>query len=462
MTRHDRIGTDQASSAAENFEIKQRGDAGPTVKQPGNLPGEPAGDAGYGGAPTSLWAVPGMISILVAVTCAFGAWSILLPVVPLAVLDAGGSATLAGGSTGAFMAATVLTQALTPRLLRLFGYKPTMAVAAFMLGVPALGHLLGMDGWIVLLFSALRGVGFGALTVSQSALIAELVPLRWLGKATGTLGVFVGIAQMIFLPVGLWLQDSYGFSAPVIIAAIIGVVALLLCLRLPRLKPERADLSVADEPDKPRAATWKLVAVPALALAALAMSYGVVSTFLPASVRELDSGAGAVLGGIMLSIVGGAILLSRFCAGVFADRVGEPGRLYLPAAVIGIVGMGLMSATVLFSWSVVWLVVAAILFGVAFGTGQNEALLSMFERLPREKISEASAIWNIFYDGGTGVGSVALAAAVGGFGYAGAFGAGSAVIAVAVVILALDLYLGRHRVTEYDNIKTRLSRLRKV
>ena len=30
----------------------------------------------------------------------------------------------------------------------------------------------------------------------------------------------------------------------------------------------------------------------------------------------------------------------------------------------------------------------------------------MFDRLPRERVSEASAIWNIFYDGGTGLGSV--------------------------------------------------------
>ena len=79
---------------------------------------------------------------MVAVAAAFGAWSILLPVVPLAVLDSGGSATLAGASTGAFMAATVITQTLTPRMLRTFGYRPVMAAAALLLGVPAFGHLL--------------------------------------------------------------------------------------------------------------------------------------------------------------------------------------------------------------------------------------------------------------------------------------------------------------------------------
>lgn len=450
MTNHDSVGK------VSNTDHGTR--ANPSV-EPLEYP--PVDAASAAESPRSLWAVPGVISILVAVTCAFGAWSILLPVVPLAVLDAGGSATLAGASTGAFMAATVVTQACTPWLLRVVGYKPTMAVAAFMLGVPALGHLLGMDAWIVLLFSALRGVGFGGLTVAQSALIAELVPLRWLGKATGTLGVFVGSAQMIFLPVGLWVQESFGFHVAAIIAAIIGCAALLLCLRLPSMKASRVDAQDGDGPVR-QVATWKLVAVPALALMAIAMSYGVVNTFLPAAVRELDGGAGAVLGGIMLSIVGGAILMSRFFAGIFADRVGEPGRLYLPAAIIGVVGMALMAATAAWNWGIAWMIVAALLFGVSFGIGQNEALLSMFDRLPREKVSEASAIWNIFYDGGTGLGSVALASAVAGYGYAGAFGAGAAVIVAAVMVLTLDLILGRHRVAEYDNIKTRLSRLRKL
>ena len=50
---------------------------------------------------TSPWKARGLVPTLIAVAAAFGAWSLLLPVVPTAVLDAGGSETLAGGSTGA-------------------------------------------------------------------------------------------------------------------------------------------------------------------------------------------------------------------------------------------------------------------------------------------------------------------------------------------------------------------------
>ena len=72
--------------------------------------------------PTSIWKVPGFTSTMVAIASAYGAFSLLLPLLPLAVLDAGGSATLAGGATGAFMAATVAIQIFTPKLIRKYGY----------------------------------------------------------------------------------------------------------------------------------------------------------------------------------------------------------------------------------------------------------------------------------------------------------------------------------------------------
>lgn len=396
---------------------------------------------------------------MAAIAAAFGAWSLLLPVLPLAVLDSGGSTGLAGLTTGVFMAATVVTQVVTPRLLRRFGYRPVMAASAFMLGVPALGHMLGMEPWQVLLFCALRGTGFGALTVAESALIAELVPLRYLGKASGTMGVFIGVSQMLFLPAGLFIGQHWGFDAAYILAAAMGAFGMLMCVRLPRVVPEPVPQGVEGER---RAPMWKLVLVPALSVTALSMSFGAVSSFLPASVRDIDPVRGAFLGGLMLSFAGGGAMVFRYMAGEFADRTGRPGLLTVPALAAGVVGMGLMAATVHFGWSVWYLVAAAVIFGGAFGVVQNEALLSMFSRLPREKVSEASAVWNIFFDSGTGIGSVLLGGLVASWGYAGAYATGAAISAVGIVMAALDQFLGKRRVTEHDNIKTRLKRLRKV
>lgn len=403
----------------------------------------------------SMWKAPGFIPTLVAVFAAFGAWSLLLPVIPLAALDHGHSATLAGATTGVFMAATVATQIFTPMMLRSIGYNPVMVAAAFMLGVPALGHLLGTDAWILLLFSALRGVGFGALTVAESALIAEIVPARFLGKASGMLGVFLGVAQMIGLPTGLWLAGEFGYPTVYVTAAVVALVAAVMCLRIPRIRAQRRP---KDAPGGD-VSMWKLVAVPAVAVNTLAMSFGAVSSFLPAAVQDLDPVTGAVIGGFMLSIIGGAAMVLRYFSGVVADRAGHAGVTMLPGQAMGFAGVALMALVIANGWSVWWLVLAGVLFGGGFGMVQNEALLEMFQRLPRTKVSEASAVWNMSYDAGTGIGSVVLGFVAARAAYSGAYAVAAGLVALGILATLADRYLGAHRVTDHDNIRTRLRQI---
>lgn len=416
---------------------------------------------------TSVWKAPGYIPTLLAVACAFGSWSLLLPVVPSAVLDSGGGDLLAGATTGIFMAATVLTQICTPALLRRVGYNPVMVASALMLGVPSLGYLLGMDAAPALFFSALRGVGFGALTVAESALVAELVPVRFLGKASGMLGVFIGVSQMVFLPLGLALAHTpLGYPGVYVIAAVVGALAGAMCLRIPRLKASR---TVSAEPSEnrreeqsrpvPAVSTWKLVTVPALAVTSISMSFGAVSSFLPAAVKALDAELGALLAGFMLSIVGGASMVFRYLSGMFADRRGAPGVLMIPGQVLAGLGVALTAAVLMAEGSVWWLVLGAVAFGGGFGVVQNEALLSMFLRLPRSKVSEASAIWNIAYDSGTGAGSFLLGAVAARAAYSGAFATAAVLIAAGIALTAADAVVGRYRLAEYHNTRALLRQI---
>ena len=80
----------------------------------------------------------------------------------------------------------------------------------------------------------------------------------------------------------------------------------------------------------------------------------------------------------------------------------------------------------------------------------------MFDRLPRERVSEASAIWNIFYDGGTGLGSTFYGMLVAQMAFAPVFGIASAVITIGLAITLLDRQLGRNRVVEVNNLAARL------
>lgn len=402
---------------------------------------------------TSPWQARGLKPALVAVAAAFGAWALLLPVVPTAVLDAGGSETLAGASTGLFMLSTVLTQLFMPQLLRRFGYRTVIAVSSLLLGLPALGFIIGMDAPVVIAVSLVRGIGFGALSVAEAAIIAELVPTRLLGRTTGIFGACVGAAQMTSLPLGLWLSGQIGYSLVYVLATAIGLIGLVVCLLIPTIPPhvpDEGELSAVHVP------TWRLVAVPMIALTFVTTAYGAVTNFLPVSVRILDPAAGAAFAGVLLSVMNFAAMVARYFAGMVFDRRGLPGTVMIPFQVAAAAGILLISGVLLADVSVWWLVPAAILYGAGFGAVQNESLTQLFYRLPRSKVSEASAMWNIAFDSGTGIGSLVYGMLLGYMTVGPMYAVAGSVILIGVLVTMTDRTLGRHRVVEVNNLAVRL------
>ena len=101
----------------------------------------------------------------------------------------------------------------------------------------------------------------------------------------------------------------------------------------------------------------------------------------------------------------------------------------IPGQLMGFGGVALMALVIANGWSVWWLVLAGVLFGGGFGMVQNEALLEMFQRLPRTKVSEASAVWNMSYDAGTGIGSFVLGFVAARAAYSGAYTVAAAIVA---------------------------------
>lgn len=385
---------------------------------------------------------------MVSVFCAFGGWALLLPVIPAQMIAAGDGSTFAGLSTGFFMAATVATQAVVPRALRTLGYVPVMIAAALLLGLPAAAYLIDGGPWSVIAVSAVRGIGFGAVTVAQSALLAELVPPRLLGRANGLLGTAIGGAELIGFPLGLFLYDRVG-GVVHLVAVAVGVVGALAALGVPSVKAGRP----GDEPGVPHAATWKLATVPAIAVCTGAMGFGALSTFTTPAVEEIDPGAAATLAGFTLAVTGLGQIAGRWFAGSVADRVGGPGRCAVAASALaacGVTGVALSLVFAPVGGALVSLVLAsAFVFGLGFGAVQSEALLMLFDRLPREKASEASAIWNMSFDSGTGSGAAVLGVIATAAGYGATFAAAGLLVAAGTLVVAADRALGvrRGRVT---------------
>lgn len=105
------------------------------------------------------------------------------------------------------------------------------------------------------------------------------------------------------------------------------------------------------------------------------------------------------------------------------------------ATLLGGAGLGLLGLSL--QGPLPLLLLGAALVGAGFGAAQNDSFVVTVERFGPGKSGAASTVWNVAYDGGFGVGAVALGGVIGAAGYGGAFAA----MAVAAVIVAVAVPL---------------------
>jgi len=345
-----------------------------------------------------VWRAPGMLDLAVLSVFGFSGYAALLATAPLWAVNGGATAAGSGLVNGVLLAATVLAQLAVPRALANWGTARVLVVGLLLLGVPAPGYLLS-DGlsWVLGL-SAVRGLGFGILTVVGSAVAAHLVPAGRRGAAIGVYGLAVAVPNLLLLPGSVPVVDRWGF-APVFWAAALPVLGVPAALRLARvLRGTGHDRRVAtDEGSLVRLRSLVGVAPPTVVLFSVTMAGGAVLTFAP----QLTDSATAAL---VLLIMGITAALSRWLIGSLADRRGA--RPFL-APILACAG----AAMALCAWAVareqdVLLIAAATVLGLCYGALQNLTLVVAFAAVGRPQLPAASAVWNIGFDTGTASGAV--------------------------------------------------------
>ena len=379
-----------------------------------------------------VWRLPGMRPLVVLTAAGFGGFVALLSVAPLWVARGGAGEAGAGLVTGVLLLLTILTQPFVPWALNRFGHGPVLAVGLVALGAPAPLYALSDQLAPVLAISAVRGIGFGVLTVTGSAVVAELVPSTRRGQAVGLYGLGVAIPNLVILPGSVALAEGAGF----VWAFALGALSLLgipAALRLGVIVRQRA----AEAPHGPvrrariPAAVLGRVTLPAVVLFVVTLSGGGIMTFLPQAVPS----AGLASWGLL--VIGAVAAVSRWWIGRFADRAGAD-RLMAPLLVLTAAGL-LVTALAVSDPARLWLLLPAMaLVGFGYGALQNVTLVCAFAQVTPRHYGSASAVWNIGFDAGTGLGAVMLGLVASAADFPSGFVA-SAVIVAACIPLSLRM-----------------------
>ena len=363
---------------------------------------------------------PPLLVRFVSAVGATASFYLLLSTVPEYARAAGASASTAGLATAALTLSSVAAYLVAPRLISRYGYRPALAAGLAALGAPAL--LLtapsgaGASLAVIMTVCVIRGVGFAITCVAGYALTVSLIPPQRRGEGLALIGVVSGVPSVACLPMGVWLAAHVGYR-PVFIAG--GAAALVGLASVPWLPrsgppggPSAGILAALRTPDLTR---------PAVMFSAVTMAVGIVVTFLPLAVARTATDVAA----LALLVQPATAIGGRWLAGRYGDRRG-PAVLLAPGVLLAAAGMLTLSLVAVPAA----VIAGAAVFGLGFGITQNASLTLMFDRVPESGYSTVSALWNLAYDGGMGLGAAGFGLLAARTGYPAAFALTAAVLPV--------------------------------
>jgi len=170
------------------------------------------------------------VTILLGMLLAALDQTIVSTALPTIVGDLGGAGHQSWVVTAYLLAETVAT-VLAGKFGDLFGRKRVfqLGVLVFILG----SFFCGLSGSMVMLiaFRAVQGLGGGALTVTSTALIADVIPLRLRGQYQGALGAVFGVTTVIGPLLGGIFTDHLSWRWVFYINVPIAVIVIAMAAR---------------------------------------------------------------------------------------------------------------------------------------------------------------------------------------------------------------------------------------
>jgi predicted MFS family arabinose efflux permease len=276
----------------------------------------------------------------------------------------------------------------------------------------------------LLTVSVLRGVGFAIVVTAVGALTAAMVPADRRGEGLGLVGVVATVPAVLALPLGVWLVPVVGFSVVFAFGAAACLLGAVAVFGVPGgSHAAHEQLAIGDALRDPA------LMRPAAVFAATAVAGGIVVTFVPTALGQNASG----LAGIALLVQALTATATRWLAGRHADRNPNRSGVRLLASGVAAASVGILGLVM--TSNPIAVLVGMIVFGAGFGIAQSASITMMMNRVHPGGYGAASALWNMAYDLGWGVGAGSFGILVAVTGFPTAF-ALTALLLLAVIPLA--------------------------
>jgi predicted MFS family arabinose efflux permease len=279
-----------------------------------------------------------------------------------------------------------------PALSRRTTVITLLVSGSLLMGVPSFAYIGDPATPVVLIASALRGAGFGLVSIVATAVVIQLASVQARSRAIGRFGLLTGMIAALSPALGVRLFDAGYGTALFCVSGALPLLGLAVfpyrylhslhgSLRAPRVLPLLRSGTLAR---------------PTIVFALAAVGYGAVVSYLPTSF----AGAAA----LMLLVFGVVQALLRGVAGRAPAAViqGAGLRTAACAALVGALTLWGASA----KHSVALAYTGLVWFGLGLGALTTASLAALAIRGSDRTQLGPAVLWNIAFDAGIALGGL--------------------------------------------------------
>lgn len=327
----------------------------------------------------------------------------LRPVIPLVIIDRGGSALLVGLVTATHALPALLFRPFIGRLIDGGHHLQVLRFGALTATLAPIGVLLpGIAALASVRF--LQGSSWALYAVSTRTLMARLAPAHRRGEASGYFALMPAFATLLGPAVGIALYLTVGEVGPVLVAMALGLVAFGIAqrVRIPADPGGSQPLSVGRP--APASRMVEPSALPPTAMITTFLAGQTLFTVFP-PLYVFSIGASVESLAIYYPAYGIVMVLSQLVAGRVSDRVGRGGatRIGCSLAIAGLATAALGDQMWTFT-------VGAVGYAVAVSIVVPTMSAMAIDRAPATRLGAAMATYSIGYQMAIGVSSLAWGA----------------------------------------------------
>jgi MFS family permease len=337
-----------------------------------------------------LWTRP-FIQMTVVTLFLFTAFYLLIPTLPLLIINLGGSESQVGLATGVFTLSAVIFRPIIGGLLDQYGRRPFI-LWGLLLFVLSMYLYDWIGGFVILiLLRILHGLSWALSTTAVGTSITDVIPSNRRGEGMGWFGMATTVAMAIGPLLGIWIMQKQSFHGLFLFATGLSAAALLLAF-------------VSKIPFQPKAASKRMEifeksALPVMATTFfLAFVYGGITTFVPLFAESIK-----VNPGTFFLVYALTLTLTRPVAGKISDRHGAV-FVIVPALVVTTSALLVLSV----SHGLIGVIVSAVLYGIGFGSAQPALQATNLQLVHPDRRGVATASFMTSFDLGIGLGAIIL------------------------------------------------------